>query len=113
MHHEPTRREKRESKFTYSAEQGNFETELTTYGNEAKGLSKSGFKVKRELGSSKNALPSKASWKKAFGDTIPPIVSDYISGRIKTFPEVSNWAQKLYVIAARVNYEKTHQSNIE
>ncbi len=113
MQHEPTRREKRESKIICAAERGNFEAEIPTYGSEAASLVKDGLKVVRH-GEKKNvSLPSTVSWKEAFRKGIPPIVSDYISGQIVTIPKVSNWAQQLYMIAARANNQKAGRKNNE
>lgn len=111
MYREPSRKEKREAKFYYLAEQGNFEAEPHPYlyKSEEKNLKKSGFKTLRLGNNKKEALPTEVSWKEAFKTGIPPIVSSYIIGEIKTFPKVSNWAQELYVIAARANYQKAGQ----
>ena len=106
MHREPSRREKREQKLIYAAEHGSFEVELLLYGGEAANLVKNGFYVNRHGSDSKKSLPATVSFKNSFKTGIPPIVVSYITGEIETFPKVSNWAQQLYVIAARANHEK-------
>jgi hypothetical protein len=110
---EPSRKEKRESKFYFKAEQGEFDADTSLYGSEERNLKKSGFTIVRNEKNKKEAAPSNVSWKDAFKGNIPPLVSDYISGRIKTFPDsaIQNWAQELYVIAARVNFKKTQTNN--
>lgn len=113
MHREPSRREKREQKLLYTAEHGNFEVELLLFGGEAANLVKNGFFVDRHGSDSKKSLPSTVSFKNPFKTGIPPIVSDYVTGQIETFPKVSNWAQELFVIAARVNNKKVGQKNNE
>lgn len=108
MHRDPSRREKREYRFYYLAEQGRFEATPRPhlYTSEEKNLKKSGFDTLRSGDNKKGALPTDVSWRNAFRDGIPPIVYSYIIGEIKTFPKTENWAQELYVIAARANYEK-------
>lgn len=108
MHHTPSRKEKRESKFYLLAEQGKFETETSLFICEERNLKKSGFEVVRNGDNKKESLPSKVSWENPFKNGIPLIVSNYINGIIQTFPEASikNWAQELYVIAARANHDK-------
>lgn len=111
--HEPSRKERREAKLYYLSEQGFFEASTTLYRTEDKYLKKCGFTVVRNEKNKKEAAPSKVSWENPFGGNIPPLVSDYVSGKIKTFPDsaIQNWAQELYVIAARVNFKKTQANN--
>lgn len=113
MHREPSRREKREQKLIYAAEHGNFEVEVFLFSGEAKNLVKKGFSVDRKGNDRKKSLPSLVSFSNPFKTGLPPIVSDYIAGQIETFPKVSNWAQELYVIAARVNNKKVGQKTNE
>ena len=112
MHNVPSRKEKRETKFINIAKSGNFETTAYLFKSEAVCLRKQNFAVIREGIDEKKSLPSKVSWKKAFGSNIPPSVKDYISGKTKTFPKVLNWAEELFVIAARACYLKA-QTNYE
>lgn len=107
MHHAPSRREKREAKFYFLAEQGYFKAEPLLYISEERNLKKHGFEVVRNGDNKKESLPSKVSWENAFKNGIPLIVSNYINGIIQTYPEsaIINWAQELYVIAARANHE--------
>ncbi len=103
----PSRRKDREEKFYSSANYGRFETNrIYLYKSEERSLIKDGFTVKRYGNNKKGDLPSKVSWRKAFKDEIPQAVFKYINGYTNIFPEVSNYAQKLYVIAAR------HQADI-
>lgn len=108
MHKEPSRREKREAKFYYLAEQGKFKAEprLYLYKSEEKALKKDGFNVSRIGDNKKEALPSEVSWEEAFKNGVTPFVRSYIIGAVKTFPKNLNWAQELFVIAARANYVK-------
>lgn len=112
MHREPSRREKREAKLYYLAEKGIFQTEMSLYTSEIKKLSKDGFKIfRRILGNSKKPINTYLDWQTPFPKGVPPIVFSYIIGEIETFPKVSNWAQELYVIAARANYKKQHEKS--
>lgn len=106
MHREPSRRERREQKLVYAAEHGIFNVEVFLFPGEAENLVKKGFSVNRNGNDRKKSLPSLVSFSNPFKNGMPPIVADYVTGRIETFPKVSNWAQELYAIAARVNYEK-------
>jgi len=103
-----SRKQRREEKFLDSANSGEFGAPTPLFKNEEKSLIKDGFTVKRFGLHTKYSLPSYVSWNEAFGDEIPPSVCDYITGVSDEFPksEISNWAQRLYVIAARANYEK-------
>ncbi len=111
MQYIPSRKEKREARFYFSAEQGNFHSEAFLYKSEEKSLKKSGFTVLRAGDNPKEALPSEITWENVFKKGLPPMVTDYILGRINTFPKVSNWAQELYVIAARANHDKAQIIN--
>lgn len=106
MHRDPSRREKREQKLVYSAEHGIFEIELMLFKSEAKNLRKKGFYVRRHGDNVKDSLLSTVAFRNPFKSGIPPIVFSYINGEINTFPKTDNWAQELYVIAARANHEK-------
>ena len=109
MNNIPSRKEKREAKFVRMAEYGNFETTVYLFKSEATNLKKQNFAVVREGVDEKKSLPSTVSWKRAFGKSIPLSVKDYISGGIKTFPKVSNWAEELFVIAARACFVKAQK----
>ena len=110
MYTSPSRREKRESRFHYLAEQGEMTCDsFSLFKSEEKDLSnKHGFTVVRHGDDLKNQLPSTVSWKNPFKNGIPLVVYDYCIGVIDTFPisHIQNWAQELFVIAARAKYEK-------
>lgn len=109
MRRDPSRREKREYKFYLSAEQGNMECKVSLFKSEGKSLIKQGFEVSfPDNFNEKKASPATVSWKNAFKSGVPLIVSNYINGIIKSFPtsSIENWAQELYVTAARANHEK-------
>lgn len=110
MHITPSRREKRESKLYSLAEQGKLESnDFRLFKSEEKNLKiKHGFDVVRFGTDLRKDLPSNISWEKAFKNGIPLIVINYCTGIIETFPKssIENWAQELFVIAARANYEK-------
>ena len=110
MHSAPSRREKRESKCLYLAEQGFMTCDcFSLYKSEAKSLrERDGLDVCRHGIYTKKELPSTISWNEAFKDGTPLDVSNYITGIADIFPKwaIKNWAQELYVIAARVNFEK-------
>ena len=105
-----SRREKREVKFYFLAEQGKMLcNEFTLFKSEERTLrDKCGFDVTRYGTELRRELPSVVSWEKAFKDGIPLIVVNYCIGMIETFPKsaVENWAQELFVIAARAIYQK-------
>lgn len=109
MYTEPSRREKRESKFYFLAEQGYMlSKDFSLFKSEEKSLKKQhGFDVVRFGDNLKKELPSVVSWEKAFKDGIPLIVVNYCLGIIDTFPKsaIENWAQELFVIASRANYK--------
>ena len=111
MHSAPSRREKRDLKFLRLAEQGLMSSDdFSLYKSEERALrDKDGFDVCRHGLDIKKELPAVVSWGEAFKDGIPLVISNYISGDVDTFPKwaLKNWAQELYVIAARVNFEKT------
>ena len=112
MNTAPSRREKRESKFYCLAEQGKMESnkDFSLYKSEEKSLKKAenGFNVIRHGTDLKKELPATVSWQEAFKNGIPLVVLDYCIGVIDTFPhsQINSWAQELFVIAARANYEK-------
>lgn len=110
MNTTPSRREKRESKFYFLAEKGKMLCDdFSLFKSEEENLeSKHGFDVTRHGTDLKKDLPSTVSWEKAFKKGIPLIVINYCIGGIETFPKsaIENWAQELFVIAARANYEK-------
>lgn len=108
MQRTPSRKEKRESKFYKVAENGNFFCTVSLFHSEAKSLIKKGFTVKRFGENEKKALLSEVSWENAFKNCVPLIVSEYVEGVIQSFPNatVENWAQELYVIAARARHNK-------
>jgi len=110
MHTAPSRRERRESKFHYLAEQGEMLCDsFSLYKSEEKDLrDKHGFYVVRHGDNLKSDLPSTVSWANPFKGGIPLIVFDYCIGVIDTFPKsyIQNWAQELFVTAARAKYEK-------
>lgn len=109
MHNTPSRKQKREAKFYTIAEKGDFSCNtISLFKGEAKSLIKNGFEVKRYGENEKKSLPSEVNWEKAFQNGIPPIVLNYCVGIIKTFPKsaIENWAQELFVIAARASFEK-------
>ena len=112
MQHTPSRREKREIKFYYFAEKGHmFCSDVFLFKGEAKNLvNRHGFTVTRFGENDKKSLPSTVSWDDAFKNGIPLIVQNYICGTIETFPKlaIENWAQELYVIAARANFKGTN-----
>ena len=110
MQYVPSRREKREAKFIRTAEQGEFESSVYLFKNEAVNLRKKNFKVIRIGTDDKKSLPSVVSWEDAFNKGVPPAVAEYVVGKIQTFPKVSNWAQELYVVAARARYME-HKNN--
>lgn len=114
MRHEASRRERRESKFYLHAEQGNMECKVSLFKGEGKSLRKQGLVVCfPDNFNEKKASPSTVSWKDAFKTGKPLIVFNYINGTIKTFPKsaIENWAQELYVIAARANHLKGTNNN--
>ena len=114
MRNEPSRREKRESKFYLAAEKGNMECKVSLFKGEGKSLRKKGLVVCfPDNFNEKKASPVVASWKDAFKTGIPLIVSNYIDGTIMTFPwsAIENWAQELYVIAARANHLKAQNKS--
>ena len=116
MQHTPSRREKREMKFYYLAEKGYMSCrDIFLFKGEASNLVKHGFTVTRLGGNDRKSLPSTVSWDNSFKNGIPLIVQNYIHGIIETFPKlaVENWAQELYVIAARTNHQKIGQKNNE
>ena len=110
MDHTPSRREKRETKFYSLAEKGQMScSDLSLFKSEARNLVKQhGFYVTRIGENDRKSLPSIVSWDRAFANGIPLIVQNYIDGTIETYPKASikNWAQELYVIAARANNKK-------
>lgn len=110
MHITPSRREKRESKLYSLAEQGKLESnDFRLFKSEEKNLKiKHGFDVIRFGTDLRKDLPSNISWKEAFKKGIPLIVINYCTGIIETFPKssIENWAQELFVIAVRANFEK-------
>ena len=110
MNSAPSRRERRESKFYFLAEQGKTEcNEFYLFKSEEKNLKKQhGFDVVRHGTDTKKELRSTVSWENAFKHGIPLIVFNYCIGIIETFPKsaIENWAQELFVIAARANFEK-------
>lgn len=111
----PSRREKREAKFYFLAEQGKMEcNDVSLFKSEESSLRnrKNGFYVVRHGADEKKSLPSTVSWKEAFNKSgMPLIVFEYIKGKINIFPKsgIVTWAQELYVIAARANYEKAQE----
>ena len=114
MYNQPSRRERRESKFYLYAEQGNMETKVSLFKGEGKTLRKQGLTVFfPDDFNERKASPSTVSWKDAFKTGIPLIVSNYVNGTIKTFPwsAIENWAQELYVIAARANHLKAQNKS--
>lgn len=110
----PSRREQRDAKFLYLAEQGEMSCNtFSLYKSEEKALrDKDGFTVVRHGEDLKKELRSDISWSEAFNDGLPLIVSNYISGVVDTFPKwvLKNWAQELYVIAARAKVEKAQKT---
>ena len=113
MHTAPSRREKREFKFLYLAERGEMLCNaFSLYKSEEKTLKdKHGFYVVRHGDNLKGELPSTVSWENPFKGGIPLVVNNYCTGFIDTFPKsaIKNWAQELFVIAARANFEKNHK----
>ncbi len=107
----PSRSVKREEQFYLLAGKGCFEYKFSLFKSEAIKLIKQGFSVIRFGDNKKNSLPSTISCKNAFKNGIPPVVSSYIDGKNDFFPHVANWAQELYVIAARANNEKAQNNN--
>ena len=105
----PSRREQRDAKFLYLAEHGEMCCKnFSLYKSEERALrDKDGFVVVRRGENIKKELPATISWDNAFKGEIPLVVRNYISGVVDTFPkwEMKTWAQELYVIAARANYE--------
>lgn len=110
--HSESRRERREQKLFNAAENGNFKIKVTLFKGEATKLTEDGFCVTRHGDDKKRAVPSTVSFKNAFDSDseIPSDAKDYISGKTETFPDLSNWAQDLYVVAARANHEKSLRS---
>ena len=112
----PSRREQRDAKFLYLAERGKVSCNtFSLYKSEEKTLrEKEGFDVERRGENIKKELPATISWGDAFKSGVPLVVRDYIYGRVDTFPKwkMKTWAQELYVIAARANYEMA-QTNFE
>lgn len=111
MNTTPSRRERRESRFYHLAEQGKMESinDFLLFKSEEKNLtSKHGLDVIRHGSNTKKQLPSTVSWENAFKNGIPLLVMNYCTGVIGTFPKsaIENWAQELYVIAARARHEK-------
>ena len=113
MINEPSRSEIREELFYSEAEKGKYEFRTHLFISEEKRLIKQGFSVERLGTNKKKSLPSIVSCKFSFKTGIPPVVSSYIDGKIQTFPQVGNWGQELYVIAARANKKKEAQNNNE
>ena len=114
MHNTPSRREKRESKFYLIAENGEFCCKtVSLFKSEVRTLVKNGFDIQRYGENESKSLPAEVSWEHAFKSGIPLIVFEYIEGNIQTFPtaHVENWAQELYVIAARANKVKAQTNN--
>lgn len=114
MRNEPSRREKRESKFYLAAEKGIMECKTSLFKSEGKSLKKQGFDVFfPESFNERKSSPMAVSWKNAFKSGIPLIVSNYIDGTIMTYPKsaINNWAQELYVIAARANHKKAQNKS--
>lgn len=105
MHH-ISRKERLENKLYQYAENGNFQLQnFTLYKSEIRKYRKQGFTVIPSMDSDK-PVPCIIEWKHPFPKTVPLIVYNYITNQINTFPKVQNWAQHLYVIAARANYIK-------
>lgn len=115
MNIEPSRREKREAKLYSVAEKGRFQTEMKLYKRESDTLAKrDGFKTFRRIPNNKSKpIPTYIDWQTPFPNGVPPIAFSYINGETETFPEVSNWAQELFVIAARANNQKVGQKTNE
>lgn len=105
-----SRREKREAKFYFLAEQGKMLcNEFTLFKSEERTLrDKCGFDVTRYGTELRRELRSVVSWEKAFKNGIPLLVINYCTGTIETFPKsaIESWAQELFVIAARAIYQK-------
>lgn len=111
----PSRREQRDAKFLYLAEHGEMCCKnFSLYKSEERTLrDKDGFDVVRHGENINKELPAIISWSEAFKDGLPLIVSNYIAGIVDTFPKwaLKNWAQELYVIAARAKVEKAQKNN--
>jgi len=103
-----SRREKREQKFLRRAKSGYFGADTVLFLSEEKSLRKKGFLPVRASSKKEGSSPAYVSWEGAFKNGIPLIVFNYCIGVIEGFPKsaVENWAQELYVIAVRANFEK-------
>ena len=104
-----SRREKREDRLVYLAEQGIFWTKFNLFKSENQRIIRNGFQTEVLVEDQKKAVPTTVSWEHSFTAGAPPVVLSYIEGKTKTFPDVDNFAQKLYVIAARVQHERTQK----
>lgn len=107
----PSRAEVRETKLYAAAESGNLSLKNSLlYPAEIKRLEKEGFQVSdvKPSGIRKNLYSATIDWSRAYGNAIPHIVFSYINGIIETEPQnsISNFAQKLYVIAHRNNTKR-------
>ena len=100
-----SRRNRREARLVYIAEKGLFKATLHLFKSECRRMRKLGFTVPAFTGNEKRAEAIEVSWEKAFSDGAPPVVLDYVYGVTNTFPKTDNWAQELYVIAARAQFE--------
>ena len=101
-----SRREAREDRIIFLAEQGLFSTEFNLFKSENRKMVKDGFQTTVFSENKKKAVPTLVSWENAFSGDPPPVVLSYIEGKTNTFPEFDTWAQKLYIIAARAQHDK-------
>lgn len=106
---ELSRREIRERKLLRNAKSGNFGADVVLFLSEEKSLRKKGFLTTRYSLSKKGSSPSHVSWEDAFKGEVPIEANNYITGQTDVFPEASNCAQRLYMIAARANYKKAQE----
>ena len=101
-----SRREIREDRLIFLAEQGRFSAEFNLFRSENRKMVKDGFETTVFSENKKKAVPTVVSWENAFQGDPPPVVLSYIQGKTNTFPEFDTWAQKLYIIATRAQYVK-------
>lgn len=89
-----------------TAQQGLFEAEgLVLLPSVFKGLKKEGLETTKtgtKNGARNKLFISSVSWKNAYKDGVPTVVSEYISGKTKKYPEeeIKNLAQKLFVLSS-------------
>lgn len=90
----------------YIAQRGAFEVKgLVLLPSVFKELKKQGLdmtKTGTKSGARNKVFISSVSWKNAYKNGVPSVVSEYISGKSKNYPEneVKNLAQKLFILSS-------------